>query len=170
MVAALMEGVLRDMWIAKWKALMAAMLAVGLLIGGALLAYPRLMADPKGAGQKDEKPKSDKEALQGTWVAQSAARNGETFDAERLKNWERLIFKDDQVSREGRQPQEGTYTLYPDKKPKEIDLLESGDGGWEGIYELKGTTLKMALRCGEERPTQFDPKDSLVIVYEKKKG
>jgi uncharacterized protein (TIGR03067 family) len=153
------------MWLTKGKALAAALVALALLgSSGALLTYAARSAEQK----KDDRAASDKEVLQGTWVAQSAERNGEKFTAERLKNWERLVFVGDKVSREGNQPEEGTYTLNPDKKPREIDLFADGDT-WTGIYELKGTTLKMALRCGDERPTAFDAPAILLIVFEKKK-
>jgi RNA polymerase sigma factor (sigma-70 family) len=166
-VAALTEGVLKAMLMTKLKSLTAVLLALALLGGAGLWAYRAWGAErggaPPPAGQKD-----DKEAIQGAWVAVSAERNGENFSPERLKNWEKLIFTADRVTREGAQPQEGAYTIDPDKKPKEVDLFADGDS-WTGIYELKGTTLKMALRCGEERPTDFDPQTTLVIVFEKKK-
>jgi RNA polymerase sigma-70 factor (ECF subfamily) len=177
-VAALTEGVLRAMRMTKWKALVAALLAVALLGGGgAVLTYAPLWAGPRGArpespppaaGRKDKKPRPDKEALQGTWVVRSAERNGEKFSGEWLNNWGRLVFADDKVTREGRERREGAYTINPDKKPKEIDLFTDGGDTWTGIYELKGATLKMALRCGEERPTDFDPRGALLIIFERK--
>jgi RNA polymerase sigma factor (sigma-70 family) len=170
-VVALTEGVVKAMWMTKVKTLTAVLMAVTLVVvGGSLLVY-RALGSERGqsaAASKDEKAKSDKESLQGAWVAVSAERNGEKFSEERLKRWEQLVFAADKVSRKGSAPVEGAYTIDSDKKPKEIDLFTDGDG-WTGIYELKGTSLKVALRCGEERPTSFDSKDSLVIVFEKKK-
>jgi uncharacterized protein (TIGR03067 family) len=140
------------------KSIVAATFAVGVLL------LPLFGDEPPR--QKGEKAKPDREAIRGAWLAKSGERNGEKFSAERLKNWGKLVFTADKVSREGSNPEEGGYTINPDKKPKEIDLF--GDT-WTGIYELKGTTLKLALRCGEERPTEFDPKHALVLVFEREK-
>lgn len=173
-VAGLIEGVVREMHMTNWQSL-STVVFVCCLIGGGFLGYAALQEkSDQGVGegrsppatQKGDKPKPDKETIQGVWVARSAERNGEKFTEERLKNWEELHFKDGKLTRTGAIPDEGTYTINPDKKLKEIDLF--GDT-WVGIYELKGNTLKVAIRCGEDRPTEFDSKDALVIVFERKK-
>jgi uncharacterized protein (TIGR03067 family) len=138
------------------KSIVAGAFAVGVLL------LPSFGDEPPR--QKGVKAKPDKEAIRGVWLAKSGERNGEKFSEERLKNWEKLVFAADKVTRKGNNPEEGAYTINADKKPKEIDQF--GDT-WTGIYELKGTTLKLALRCGEERPTEFDPKDALVLVFER---
>jgi uncharacterized protein (TIGR03067 family) len=134
----------------------------------AIALFVGILFSPLFAGPPPQKKtvESDKDALQGVWLAKSGERNGEKFSEERLKNWEKLVFVADKVSRKGNNPEEGRYTINGEKKPKQIDLF--GDT-WTGIYELKGTTLKLALRCGEERPTEFDPKDALVLVFERQK-
>jgi uncharacterized protein (TIGR03067 family) len=140
------------------KSIIAATFAFGVLL---LPSFGNQPPQPKG-----EKAKPDKEAIRGVWLAKSGERNGKKFSAHRPKNWEKLVFAADKARREGNNPEEGSYTISPDKKPKEIDLF--GDT-WTGIYELKETTLKLALRCGEERPTEFDPKNALVLVFEREK-
>jgi uncharacterized protein (TIGR03067 family) len=136
----------------------AALLAVALLATGASLE-----AAP------EEKAKSDKELLQGTWVAKSGERDGEKMNEFQLKNWEKMVFADDKFTREGGEQREGTFTLGPDKDPKEIDLTVKGKGDtWMGIYELKGATLKLALKPGG-RPTAFDSKGGVLVVFEKQK-
>jgi RNA polymerase sigma factor (sigma-70 family) len=69
--------------------------------------------------------------------------------------------------REGYEPAEGTYTIDPEKKPKEIDLLADAKP-WKGIYELKGTTLKLICKRND-RPTDFDSTGGrFLLVLEKK--
>jgi uncharacterized protein (TIGR03067 family) len=62
---------------------------------------------------------------------------------------------------------EGTFTIDPQKKPKELDLTFD-KATMMGIYELKGTTLKYA---GMERgrPSDFDSTNATVVTYEKEK-
>jgi uncharacterized protein (TIGR03067 family) len=138
----------------------AALLAVALLAAGATLAA----ADEK-------KAKSDKEQLQGTWVAVSGERNGEKMNEFQLKNWEKMVFADDKFTREGSEKKEGTFALDPKKEPKEIDLnltVKGQAATWQGIYELKGTKLKLALKGGG-RPTEFASQDGVLVVFEKQK-
>jgi len=173
-VAALTEGVLRTMLLTKLKVVTAAVLALALL--GAGVTYGALRAgqkDAKGEGKpapaaKEEKAKSDKELLQGTWVPKSGEKNGAKWSEEQLKKWGQLVFADDKVTREGNEPREGGYTIDPDKKPKEMDLF-TDDNTWKAIYELKGTTLTLALKFGEQRPTELDSQDGLLFVFEKQK-
>jgi len=118
----------------------------------------------------EEKDKSDKELLQGTWNAVSGERDGEKLNENQLKNWEKMVFADDKFTREGNEKKEGTFVLDPKKEPKEIDLNTTVKGQaatWYGIYELKGTTLKLTLKG--ERPTEFNSKGGILIVFEKQK-
>jgi uncharacterized protein (TIGR03067 family) len=94
-------------------------------------------------------------------------RLGVSFTEAQLKNWG-LGFDDEKFIRgEGGERAEGTYKIDADKKPKEIDLVFSGHT-FLGIYELKGDTLKLAIRLNE-RPTDFSSKDATLLVCEKKK-
>ena len=122
-----------------------------------------------GARAQD-KAKSDRELIQGTWVAVSGERNGEKLNEFQLKNWEEMVFKDDKFTREGGEKKEGTFKLDPSKTPKEIDLVltvKGQDTTWPGIYELKGDKLKLALN--PDRPTEFDSKGGFLLVFERKK-
>jgi RNA polymerase sigma factor (sigma-70 family) len=174
-VVALTEGVLRTMLLTKLKTLTAGVLALALL--GAGVTYGTLQAGQKGAkgeaqsapaAAKEDKAKSDKELLQGTWVPKSGEKNGAKWSEEQLKKWGQLVFADDKVTREAAEQREGAYTIDPDKKPKEMDLFTEANT-WKAIYELKGTTLTLALRFGDDRPTEFDSQGALLIVFEKKK-
>ena len=163
------------MLLTKLKTLTAGVLALALL--GAGVTYGTLRAaqkDAKGEGKsapaaaKEEKAKSDKELLQGTWVPKSGEKNGAKWSEEQLKKWGQLVFTEDKVAREGNEPREGGYTIDPEKKPKEMDLFTDGNT-WKAIYELKGTTLTLALKFGEQRPTELDSQGGLLMVFEKQK-
>src|SRR5262249_12830791 len=140
--------------------------------GGGLLTYRTLRAEDKKAAPeaaaKDDKAKSDKEKLQGTWTATSGEKNGEKLSEEAIKAWAKLIFADEKVTREGNERREVKVTVDPDKKPKEIDLFTDANT-WKGIYELKGDSLKLVLKFGNERPTEFDSTVGILIVFKKEK-
>jgi uncharacterized protein (TIGR03067 family) len=144
------------------KGLTAALLGVALLAGGGVLLTCRTGA----AAPEDKKAKSDQEKLQGTWVAKSGEKDGEKLNEFQLKNWEQMVFTDDKFTREGGEKREGAYKLDPDQKPKEIDLMVNGNT-WMGIYELKGTALKLVIKVNG-RPTEFNSKGAILIVFEKK--
>jgi RNA polymerase sigma-70 factor (ECF subfamily) len=178
-VAALTEGVVKAMLVAKLKVRTAALLAVLVLgAGGGWLAAGTLRAGPAGAarppaGVPDEKAKPDKDVLQGTWVEVSRGKDGEKLGEDR--RWQ-LVFDNDKVTvvgignKDGGRDREGTFTLDPDKKPKEIDLT-LGSLVLTGIYELKGTTLKTLWRENDRSglPADFDASKGILIVFEKKK-
>ena len=170
------------MLLTKLKALAAVLLVVPLLGGGLLFTYGPLRAGQQGARQsgkseaaapKDEKPRSDKEALQGTWVEVSRGEDGAKLPED--ERW-KLVFDGDKVTviglgtKEGAKQREGTYTIDADKKPKEIDLT-LGSLVLNGIYERKGATLKTLWRENDRPglPSDFDAKKGLLIVFEKKK-
>jgi uncharacterized protein (TIGR03067 family) len=141
----------------KIKSAAIALLAAALAAGAPVLG---------GAGLDEKDKLSDKEKLQGTWLAVSGERQGEKLNEDQLKIWEKLIFAEDKWTREGAERKEGTYTLGPDVQPKEIDLTVNGIT-WLGIYELKGNRLKLALKG--ERPPAFDSNDGWLLVFEKQK-
>jgi uncharacterized protein (TIGR03067 family) len=168
-VVALMEGVLKAMLLTKLKMLSLVLLAT-VLAGGWLLSRGAQGAPgptaPALATVAQDTPKSDKDKLQGTWVAVTGERLGVGFDGAQLKNWV-LVFDDEKFTRDGGERVEGTFKIDADKKPKAIDLVFSGHT-FLGIYELKGDTLKLVFRL-KERPTEFNSNDATLIVCEKKK-
>ncbi|MCI0455813.1 MAG: sigma-70 family RNA polymerase sigma factor [Gemmataceae bacterium] len=178
-VAALTEGVVKAMLLTKLKVLTTVLLAVALLgSGGGLLTYRTLRAEPKdakpagppaAAAPGEEKPKPDKEALQGTWVGVSGEREGQKVPEDQL--W-KLVFEGEKVAlvNSNSLEREGSYTIDPDRKPKEIDLT-LGSLFLTGIYELKGTTLKTLWRENDRGglPKEFDSKHGILMVFEKKK-
>jgi RNA polymerase sigma factor (sigma-70 family) len=122
------------------------------------------------AAPEDEQAKPDKEALQGTWVGVSGERDGQKLPEEAY--WELIIAEDKValITRKGGEERKGSYTLDPDKKPKEIDLT-FGSLVITGIYELKETTLKTLWRENDRAglPTEFDSRKGILMVFEKKK-
>jgi RNA polymerase sigma factor (sigma-70 family) len=176
-VAALTQGVLKAMLMTKLKSLTAVVLAIALISGGAgLITYRSMAAEqkagkeeakPKAAAEKEEKPKTDKEALQGVWITKSGERNGEKFNDTQTMAWEKLVFADDKVTLKGTEEREMTFTLNPDKKPKEIDLMINGHT-FECLYELKGDTLKLAIGV-PSRPGELESKEAILLVLEREK-
>jgi RNA polymerase sigma-70 factor (ECF subfamily) len=174
---ALADGVARAMRLAKWKILTGGLLGLALLGSGvAALTRPppgaarqaaRAEAMPPAAVPQASKARPDAEALQGTWVASSGQRNAERLTGRQFEAWARLVFAGDRFTRDGPERVEGTYTLAPDRNPKEIELT-AGPAGWKGIYELNGTTLKLALPTGDEPPADFSPgAGRLIVIYQK---
>jgi RNA polymerase sigma-70 factor (ECF subfamily) len=189
-VVVLTERVLKAMLIAKLKTLTTVLLVLAVLGGaGVLCSYPRLRAeqenaqaaptsvvvaaDEKPKSDKDEKPKSDKELIQGTWIPVSGEKDGKEIPKENLKGI--LTFTEDKFTMQLRSGgvREGTYTIDPEKKPKELDLTWEGNqvdlaGTLTGIYELKGTRLKYVV-MERGRPSDFDSTGAALVIYEKKK-
>jgi RNA polymerase sigma factor (sigma-70 family) len=177
-VVALMEGVLKAMLLTKMKMKMVALVLLAtVLAGGWLLSRgalgapgptaPAMATVPALATVAQDKAKSDKDNLRGTWIAVTGERLGVGFDGAQLKNWV-LVFDDEKFTRgEGGERVEGTFKIHGDKKPKEIDLAFSGHT-FLGIYELKGDTLKLVFKL-KERPTEFNSNDATLLVCEKKK-
>jgi RNA polymerase sigma-70 factor (ECF subfamily) len=175
-VVVLAERVVKAMLIAKLKTLPIVVLVLAALAGGGvLLSYPPLRAEQENGrpadaptvAATDEKPKSDKELIQGTWIPVSGEQDGKKIPKEKLTD--QFIFTADKVTlqRAGGEAREGTYTIDPEKKPKELDLT-FGEKTYMGIYELKGTTLKyVGLERG--RPSDFDSTGATVVTFEKEK-
>jgi uncharacterized protein (TIGR03067 family) len=175
-VVLLTERVVKAMLIARLKTLTTVLLVLAVLGGtGVFCGYPRLQAEQEraqaapasGVAAADEKPKSDKELIQGTWIPVSGEENGKKIPKEKLTD--KLIFTEDKVTmqRAGGESRKGTYTIDPEKKPKELDLT-FGNNTYMGIYELKGTTLKyVGMERG--RPSAFDSTGATLVIFEKKK-
>jgi RNA polymerase sigma-70 factor (ECF subfamily) len=176
-VIALAERVVQAMLIAKLKTLPTALCALAVVAGaGVLCSYPRLRAGqdkvpaapPAVVLASDEKPKTDKELLQGTWIPVSGEQDGKKIPKEKLTD--HFVFTEDKVTIQkvaGGERREGTYTIDPGKKPKELDMT-FGNKTFMGIYELTGTKLKyVGMERG--RPSDFDSTGATLVVFEKKK-
>jgi RNA polymerase sigma-70 factor (ECF subfamily) len=182
-VVVLSERVVQAMLIARLKALTTVLLVLAVLGGaGVLCSYPRLRAEQENAqaastsvavsadeqpkSDKEKKPKSDKELIQGTWIPVSAEQNGKKIPKEGV---DLFTFTGDKVAMHspGGERREGTYTIDPEKKPKELDLT-FGKNTIMGIYELKGNTLKyVGMERG--RPSDLDSTGATLVIFERKK-
>jgi RNA polymerase sigma-70 factor (ECF subfamily) len=171
---ALAEAVAHGLAIAKGKLALAAVVAT-LLLGGALLVAPSYQAggddaanptQPSGSEPARRAVVSDREALQGTWIAISIERDGKKLGEIELKRWGDLTFADDRVERGGVEPRSGSYVLHSDRRPKQI-VLFADENGWHATYELSGNQLKLRLQTGARRGEEFESKDTTVMVFEK---
>ena len=207
-VAALTEGVLKSMFFTKLK-VVTVLLGVAALSGAAGLIYQaQALGQPKAqsatattdkenqlaATKKDEKPKPDKEQLQGTWKIVSSVYDGEKNE---LEVGNECTIKDMTIKyMDGAKKSTGASTPYLrfrlDEKtnPKVIDLVEAkaddlfdtakldkrlddADQRKEGIYSIVGDTLKFCVsRKKGERPTAFESKKGsgyMLIVLKKER-
>src|SRR5262249_9637840 len=135
---------------------------------GTVLCFPSL-----GVG---DEPKKDLEALQGDWSITSAERDGKKAPDEAVKSVKLTFAKDTITVTEGTKKTEMTFKLDPSKSPKTIDLTY-GTGGRmgeidQGIYTLDGDTLKLCIKRGGGRPTEFaaapDSNSHLLILKKSK--
>jgi RNA polymerase sigma factor (sigma-70 family) len=173
-VVALTERVVQAMLIAKLKTLTTVLLALAVLVGGGVLcSYPTLKAEQAQAAvaavvaSANEKPRSDKELLQGTWLPVSGEQNGEKLPKEKFEGG-KTVLKGDNITLqvlENGPAREGTYTINPDKKPKEIDMT-FGNATMMGLYELKGKTLKVVM-SERGRPSDFGSAGATLVVFER---
>jgi RNA polymerase sigma factor (sigma-70 family) len=160
-VAALTQGVLRAMILAKLKIACAVVLALT-AVSGALLAARQseiLVVEVQG----EATAKADADKLQGSWAILSILEDGKEpqgDEAERIKML-RFVFKGDKVTAKG----EHSYSIDAGKKPKQFNLIveegpEPERGTWKGIYELRDDRLTLCLAMpNQDRPTVFESKE-----------
>jgi RNA polymerase sigma factor (sigma-70 family) len=157
----LSTGVLRVMLLGKLKTVAAAVLAVAIVAGAGGLAYRGLAVEPPAKDdKKTDKPKEDKDAIQGTWIVEKIEEDGEdasdTDDGKKIKSG-LITITGDKLVLEG--AGETSYKLDPTAKPKAIDL-DNGTKTFDCIYSLDGDTLKICapLFPGGNRPTEVASK------------
>jgi uncharacterized protein (TIGR03067 family) len=100
--------------------------------------------------------------LQGTWRVVAVELGGKELGRGEFGPDNLLDFADDTCAvLTGKQrPIDCTFTIDPTKSPKWIDMTRTSDGvSWEGIYELKGDTLKIFLGGPGKRPKEFKTKE-----------
>jgi uncharacterized protein (TIGR03067 family) len=136
-----------------------------------------------GAGGQDD-AKQELEKLQGTWKVVKFVLGGKQAPPDTIGQMSLVIKGNRMITMQGeRNEGEGTFTLNPAKKPKEIDAVAQTkpDKGKKvvGIYEIepgeKHDTLKLCVNDFDatERPREFaSPPDSkmvLIILQREKK-
>ena len=125
-----------------------------------------------------EPPRTDLDALQGTWTLVAMETEGHDVAPEDFKDYTATYEGNRLTLRAGqRVRRRGIVTLDPERKPKAVNTWDQ-DGPYDdqtvpGIYDLQGETLKVCFaRPGEERPKEFTTKSGtafLVCVYKKQK-
>lgn len=124
----------------------------------------------------EEAAKKDLKALQGTWTVVAAEHDGDPLD--RIVGGV-MVVKDSSFHIKTKSGTElkGDLILNPAKAPKHLDYVHQEgplrDKKWEGVYELKGDTLKICYAEADsekERPTEFKTrKDSKLLFLELKR-
>lgn len=127
---------------------------------------------PSQSGPDKPGPK-ERELLQGSWQFVSVERDGEQEKADVSKR--RLVFAGDSLTLwEAQKSEKMTFTLGPEKSPKEIDITplegREKDQVIKGIYLLEGDLLKLCTinrpKGTEPRPREFrtTPEDNQVLL------
>jgi uncharacterized protein (TIGR03067 family) len=152
-----------------------AVLLVGtvLAIGVGLMRWSTCGTGQAMAASGDEESqKTDKEKIQGSWVAIAGVRRGETLSEDRIRQEKlSLSFAGDTLIQKSAKASEKKVTFRIDskKKPKAIDLIDEQGRIYPGIYELNGDTLKLcSAPPGQSRPKEFSGKDTHMQVTLKK--
>jgi uncharacterized protein (TIGR03067 family) len=119
-------------------------------------------------------PASRPAAIDGTWMAVSAERNGKPTDE---LNGNRLTFAGSTfvIERGGATLYRGTFTIDPARSPAHIDFHHTEGvlkaATWRGVYAMQGDTLTVADNApdmGKARPAAFAaPANSghVVVVF-----
>jgi uncharacterized protein (TIGR03067 family) len=142
-----------------------------------LVACLIAVADDKPK-EKADPVKEDTKALQGTWVVESAERDGE--DLSRIKG-NKLVIKDNQFTvHAGTNELKGSFTIDAKQKLKTMDMQHDEgmlrDKKWEAIYKIDGDTLTYCYSeadSGKERPDAFETsagQSRLLIVLKREKA
>jgi RNA polymerase sigma factor (sigma-70 family) len=159
---ALTKGVLQTMLLSKLKLIATAVLSIAIILGGGGLAYYCLAVD---APAKDDKPKEDKDAIQGTWKAKVYEEEGkdafDTNEGRRFKDATFTITGDKIMLKSGGEDLELLYQLDPTAKPKAIDLDNQKGKTFKGVYSLVGNSLRICMPTDPEgdRPTEVATKE-----------
>jgi RNA polymerase sigma factor (sigma-70 family) len=154
--ALLAEGVLRAMFLTKLKIAVVVLLTTAVAALAAGVATRQAKAPATAVA---EKPKTDRDTLQGTWIPVSVEEGGKKVPQEKVKerNFE-MVFAGDKMTLPIKgESKDATYKLDPSKKPKQIDILLGKDEAARGIYLLKTDTLTLCVetQAGGDRPTKF---------------
>jgi len=113
-----------------------------------------------GPAITDDKPKTDKDRLQGRWRTVAGEFGGKAFVKSEI-NDQIFEFKGDRViTIQGDVTMSAvTYSLDETKKPKQFNFEPDKEAIRPAIYELKDDELKICMDVpGGTRPTEFKSK------------
>jgi RNA polymerase sigma factor (sigma-70 family) len=174
-VLSLTEGVMKSMFLTRFKIATAVLLVAAGVLGGAAWAYARLAsavtgADEKRPGATSRSASGDAKAereLEGEWRLIEMKSDGRTISRFRLLlNQQIFHFEGDRfrVTDGGRDSfAPGTrFKLDPSQKPRAIDLIVSRGGKtftFLGIYSVEKGRLRLCISFAQpgKRPTEFKP-------------
>ena len=136
-----------------------------------------LVAVLLAAAPAEDKSK-DAEKIQGNWTFVSREMGGKKTPEAELKAL-KVTIKDDAIMiDDGEKKEKHAYKLDPSKKPKAIDLANTGIENKEttlAIYELDGDTLKICWseKDPDHRTTKFasgeDSGNTMMVLKREKK-
>jgi RNA polymerase sigma factor (sigma-70 family) len=174
----LAEGVLQTMFRSMLKQA-ALMVVLGLVGTGAVLSLrparaekpPASSTSQASAPTKKEQAVDDRREMQGTWVSwETEVRtvnrgNGiQTLPPRQRKvTWVITADKITRVGEDGFIDYEWSYTLYPERSPKALDMISQQFGPDPNIYRLKGDSLQIAVGKDNQRPAAFPAKEESVL-------
>jgi RNA polymerase sigma factor (sigma-70 family) len=175
-VAAITQGVLHAMFIAKLKLATALVLGLSILFGGGgLLTWHLAAQDRAGLQPPPNNLEKEKAALEGEWKVVDAKMVGGALNADEVAEIKArpFVFKGNKVSAR----HECEYRIRPAVLPHEIDIIplegpenEKGQT-FKGIYEVKGDDLKITFRGpNQDRPKAFDEDGAMAFVLKREKG
>ena len=175
---ALARGAIHAMMISRLKILGAAALACVLTVGVicTFANQPGGTAlkggdEPAAVGRRaviDDKAKSDREQLQGTWVVTRTTMGGKE-EAEHGLNGTTMTFRRDELAVDSHDGKERhTFKLDTSSDPRAMftDRIEPDrpQSGWM-IYELKGNRLKIGFNDALiGKPEGFAPRAKLIVL------
>jgi uncharacterized protein (TIGR03067 family) len=121
------------------------------------------------AAQNDPASK-EKAKLIGTWMATDGETQGQRMPPAALKDMQWKFTTDKVVyTLYGSRPFEATYVFHPDGNPGTFEF-KGPETAIQGIYELKGDTLKICM-ASLERPTSFatggTTQDTIMVVFKR---
>jgi uncharacterized protein (TIGR03067 family) len=133
---------------------------------------------PLTAPTPAEDKAKDEEKIQGTWTIVFREFIGQKTPEEELKAG-KVIIKDGTITLDdGKKKEKIAFKLDPSRKPKAIDLANTGIENKEttlAIYELDGDTLKICWseKVPDQRPTKFasdaDSGQTMIVLKREKK-
>jgi len=102
----------------------------------------------------------DAKAIQGTWAPTTAILAGQPMPESVVKSISLKLADGKYQVLVGTAPDDGTYTIDPNAKPKSITVTgtvgPNAGKTYPAIYELKGDTLRICYDLsGAKRPSEF---------------
>ena len=188
-VIALTKGMVQAMFMSKIKNVLAVVLIVGVVLGGAMglgigLFNPRTQAGEQtelkinppeakeesvdvaaadGPNGKDKDVKAELMKLDGGWRLVGLEVGGKSVNPETPAPTFRYFSGTESTWNSGLRWGKGQIKINPAKTPKWIDettTVGAGEKRFLGVYELKADTLRLFFApAGEERPTAFKTKE-----------